>query len=1342
MDNKFYFKAPALLLMMFAAHSTAAHAAENSTAAENNDSAVNVLPQEITATPQGGNNTVSTPSNVVKTINASDYNNVTTSLPEQSSSAVSTPPDTQTPAAVLTALKTTTAAAPATQAPVTQATAPKAAVIPATGTQAPATAVSTAPKTAAQATAPKATAIPATEIQAPATAVSTAPKTAAQATAPKATAIPATEIQAPATAVSTAAKTVTQDPAPKTAAIPATEIQAPAPAVSSAAKTAAQDPAPKATAIPATETQAPATTVSTAAKTAAQDPAPKAAAIPATEIQAPATTVSSAAETAAQDPAPKTAAIPATETQAPATTVSTAAKTVAQAPVTQATAPKTAEIPVTSTLKTAATKSTAASTKTAAVPSTTAGTSSTVKTTVQPTAVQKSSTAITAGNAVRTFSHQSGSAIAAPKTTLQKTASSMSVNDYIKYMNYNVPVYQQDFSSDFPLIAYRNGVGAPEGVVAHETANNTSTIWGEIAYMKNNFENAFVHAFVDDNNIIETAPTDYLAWGSGQYANPRFIQVELVRVQGKDRFSKAINNYADYIATNLLYYNLPVDSAEYDGTGTLWSHKAVSNYLGGTDHGDPYGWFAENGYTFDELVQLVTEKYNYKTNNVLPTPSTPPVTSPAPVKTGKVTTTAVSKMARINSAATPIYASVTDTVSTPAGAKYSSSYFVNKKAELNGDTYYLIQDDKGNPRGWIESKDLTQATRSTEQQVSTKYTINSLVSGIYSTPWGTDTQKLSDLKTAVNQVFAPSKKVIINSTPYYFGTVNNISGWISGSHLTLQVPAPTNVKAIDMIGRTANGAAYYTDSNISKKAAVNLAATQYYINKEALKGTEKYFQIVDAANKTVGWVSDKDITQTTHQVIDWKKAPYAVTDTKSYVLSIPDGSNTQRVAPLANLSGKVFNVVKTEKVGTSLWYKGVFANTNTVGWIPEKYLTPQPTNVKAIDMIGRTANGAVYYTDNLIYEKAAAKLADKQYYISKEALKGSEKYFQIVDAANKTVGWINDKQITQFAHQTVSWEKAPYVITNVQSYLFSIPGGSTTQRIAPLSKQTSKIFNVVKTEKVGTSLWYKGVFTKTNTVGWIEGKYLTKQLVTIAKAPESLSTAVKKQMNLAATAAPKVIYTDKTGKSMARAATSQEVRNYLNTSSAMNNPAQKYQFLNLNVSQGISGSTLNKLLVGKGILAGQGQTFAEASKLLNINEIYLISHALLETGNGTSELSRGLGYNSKTGQVSKTASKKYYNMYGTKATDSNVYNGTKYAYENGWDTPAKAIIGGAKYVADSYFKNQQFTLHQMRWNPKNTATHQYATDIAWASKNAARIADFYQQIGLEGLKFFVYRYDQ
>ena len=72
-----------------------------------------------------------------------------------------------------------------------------------------------------------------------------------------------------------------------------------------------------------------------------------------------------------------------------------------------------------------------------------------------------------------------------------------SINNYIRSNNLKAPSIEEHYTSYFPKYGYRNGVGKPEGIVVHDTANDNSTIEGEINYMRNNYTNAFVHAFVD-----------------------------------------------------------------------------------------------------------------------------------------------------------------------------------------------------------------------------------------------------------------------------------------------------------------------------------------------------------------------------------------------------------------------------------------------------------------------------------------------------------------------------------------------------------------------------------------------------------------------------------------------------------------------------------------------------------------------------------------------------------------------------------------------------------------------------------------------------------------------------
>ena len=159
------------------------------------------------------------------------------------------------------------------------------------------------------------------------------------------------------------------------------------------------------------------------------------------------------------------------------------------------------------------------------------------------------------------------------------------------------------------------------------------------------------------------------------------------------------------------------------------------------------------------------------------------------------------------------------------------------------------------------------------------------------------------------------------------------------------------------------------------------------------------------------------------------------------------------------------------------------------------------------------------------------------------------------------------------------------------------------------------------------------------------------------------------------------------------------------------------------------------MLIDNPTLLKHSDDFIKAAKHKHVNEVYLISHALLETGSAKSELASGVEIDGK----------KYYNFFGVGALDEDPVNtGAKYAKKHGWDTPSKAIEGGAAFIHDHFLsKKEQNTLYSMRWNPQNPGKHQYATDIKWAESNASLMANFYKDMKTEGkyFKYFVYKDD-
>lgn len=186
----------------------------------------------------------------------------------------------------------------------------------------------------------------------------------------------------------------------------------------------------------------------------------------------------------------------------------------------------------------------------------------------------------------------------------------------------------QNLINGLPQKAYRNGVGAYEGVVNHAT-DNTAPAINERNYEANGaWQNAFVHFFVDWTSIIQVADTNYIAWGAGPVANSRYVHVELCQTNDPSQFQESYNRYVWLTAKLLKDRNLRV----VDG-GTLVSHDWVSKHLGGTTHSDPIAYLQSHGIGWTQHVSNVQAEYNCQTAKPAPVSPAPVVTE---AKTGTV----------------------------------------------------------------------------------------------------------------------------------------------------------------------------------------------------------------------------------------------------------------------------------------------------------------------------------------------------------------------------------------------------------------------------------------------------------------------------------------------------------------------------------------------------------------------------------------------------------------------------------------------------------------------------------------------------------------------------------
>lgn len=156
-------------------------------------------------------------------------------------------------------------------------------------------------------------------------------------------------------------------------------------------------------------------------------------------------------------------------------------------------------------------------------------------------------------------------------------------------------------------------------------------------------------------------------------------------------------------------------------------------------------------------------------------------------------------------------------------------------------------------------------------------------------------------------------------------------------------------------------------------------------------------------------------------------------------------------------------------------------------------------------------------------------------------------------------------------------------------------------------------------------------------------------------------------------------------------------------------------------------------------MRGLGATIIEAAQKYNVNEVYLMAHAAIESAWGCSKLSQGA----------------YINFFGIAAYDDAPEMGAEEAANNGWSTPERAMLGGAEWISNNFINSgsshsgNQNTLWKMRWDTQAATAsswlHQYATDLNWATNIARTMGSFYNVEGIAlddaGLDYEIPQFD-
>lgn len=219
-----------------------------------------------------------------------------------------------------------------------------------------------------------------------------------------------------------------------------------------------------------------------------------------------------------------------------------------------------------------------------------------------------------------------------------------------------------------------------------------------------------------------------------------------------------------------------------------------------------------------------------------------------------------------------------------------------------------------------------------------------------------------------------------------------------------------------------------------------------------------------------------------------------------------------------------------------------------------------------------------------------------------------------------------------------------------------------------------------------------------------------------------------------------------------------------------------FQFLDLESSKNISNDNALMKIAGSGNLSKYFDEFEKAAVTVSINPVHIMARSEQEGANKSNYGAITGLYTTSTGRksVQGYSLDGYYNFYNIGSyTDSNydytVQRGLAYAagflesnscivknsngkyeysasecgqlsYNRPWNTPEKAIIGGAEFIANDYVRKGQDTLYYQKFNVSTYSSytdfsHQYMTNIHAPVNEGGRIYEAYKAGNLLNSKF-------
>ena len=502
---------------------------------------------------------------------------------------------------------------------------------------------------------------------------------------------------------------------------------------------------------------------------------------------------------------------------------------------------------------------------------------------------------------------------------------------------------------------------------------------------------------------------------------------------------------------------------------------------------------------------------------------------------------------------------------------------------------------------------------------------------------------------------------------YKIETASGKQGWASSSYISI---------SNSNINNNTNTSSNMATVNTNGLNFRNGAGTSYSIIKVLNKGEK-----VELISESNGWSKvkhDSRLGYVASRYIDKATINYTIKEVNTDGLNVRTGPSTSYAS-----IGKLNKGTKVEVISESAGWSKINYNNKTA-YVSSGYLkavsTNTPEDTKPEDTTQQYKEIKVVNTDGLNVRKGPST----RYESIGKIDKGTN-----VEVISENDGWskINYKNTTA------------YVATR---YLDKI---SSNEEVPPVVGGEGE-------ENVnGATINYKGLnYTLQNHVDAQYKKALEGGNVissSLSRSSEELTTYAMSQSR--AFVAP----------------SKADLEYYLNPQNFTNSDKGMMQFLRLDTYKGgISESELNSYLNslpkinGKNtVFYNQGKTFINAAQKYNIDLVYLVSHAMWETGYGKSVLAQGQTITSYKGKPLPQPVT-VYNFFGIGAIDKSAnVSGAEASYSNGWTSIEKTIEGSAKWISANYIKSSKYnqnTIYKMKFNYDYT-WHQYATDINWAN---------------------------